>query len=301
MVLDSKRAGALFSRWLNGQLVIYPGGAPGTEYFVDANLGDDDNSGLHWDAPKATIQAAITLANASLDWSIVGGGRPYPTIWIAPGLYAEALTPPYYTHVVGLGVLGTDTAVEVHPAAGAALTGTLLGSSWENMRFETETAVPVIDIGIGNNSIIEDCEIVKGIAGLATVGIDVQTATHLFIRRNRIISGVAAFASGINFDHTPLATADKFVHACEITDNLILASTVGVRIDEHNVSSACLIARNIISRPTKGIDENNGNALCVENKISASSDAIEHANSATLCINNSVINNVTGAKEASGT
>ena len=112
---------------------------------------------------------------------------------------------------------------------------------------------------------------------------------------------VADFATGINFDHTPLATADKFVHACEIVDNYIRAATAGIRIDEHNVASGCLIARNVIARPTKGIDENNGNALCVGNWITAGTDAIEHANSATLCIGNHVIDAAVGAVEASGT
>lgn len=273
-------------------------------YYVDGTNGNDANDGSSWERAKATYLAARTLSNATIDWSATP--KRYNAIFVAPGVYTETIYPPYYCHTVGTGIMGTDTAVEFHPAAGSAivypdLTGaTALGSGFYNIRFEAETAVPVVFLGIANNSIFHNCEFVKGIAGLATQGLRVQTATHFQVVNCRFISGVANFAEGIVFDHDPLATGDKFVHSCQIKGNDIWAVTAGIRIDQHNVASGCLIQDNFIARPAKGIDDNNGNSYCVNNWISAT-DAIEHANTATQCIANHVINVATGAIETTGT
>ena len=282
---------------INGML-FGPALGDGTAWFVDNVGGSDRNSGRSWSRALRTVQAAISKNNLTIDWSYTP--KHYNMIFIKPGVYAENLTPPYYCHMVGAGILGTDTAAEIHPASGAALAGTFLGLGLHNLRFETETAVPVLDVGIANNSIIQDCEIVRGVAGLATVGLDMQNATHMRILANRFISGVADFPIGINVNHTPLATADKFFHACLVEGNDIFAATAGIFIDADNVATLALIKENVIARPVKGIDDNNGNSYCVGNWISASSDAIEHAASSSRCIGNSVINNVTGAKETSG-
>lgn len=281
----------------NGML-IGPMLGNGKVWFVDNVGGSDKNSGESWGEALRTIAAAIAKSNLTIDWSYTP--KYYNMICVKPGVYAENLTPAYYCHIVGAGILGTDTAAEVHPTTGAAMAGTFLGCGLHNMRLECETAAPVIDLGIANNSIIENCEIVRGIAGLATVGLDMENATHMRILNNRFISGVADFPIGINADHGATATADKFVHACLIEGNDIFAATAGIYVDVHNVASSLLIKRNFIARPAKGIDDNNGGSYCVGNWISASSDAIEHASSTSKCIGNSVINNVTGAKETSG-
>jgi hypothetical protein len=281
----------------NGML-IGPMLGNGRVWFVDNVRGSNRNSGESWDKPLRTIAAAIAKSNLTINWSYTP--KYYNMICVKPGVYAENLTPAYYCHIVGAGILGTDTAAEVHPASGAAMAGTFLGCGLHNMRLEAESAHPVIDLGIANNSIIENCEIVRGIAGLATVGLDMENATHMRILNNRFISGVAHFPIGIRADHGDPPTADKFLHACLIQGNDIFAATAGIYIDQHNVAASALIKENFIARPVKGIDDNNGGSYCVGNWISASSDAIEHANSASRCIGNSVINNVSGAKETSG-
>jgi len=274
-------------------------GPLGVDYYVDGSGNNanasDSNAGTEPELPFLTLQAAITASNATINWSYTP--KNYNRIWVTPAVYAESLTPAYYCEIIGMGTHGTDTMAEVHPAAGSALSGTGLGLILRNMRFESETAVPVLDFGICNNSMIIDCEIVRGIAGLATMAIQTDNATHLRLIRNRILSGVANFPTGFQF----LGGADKFLHASLIWQNWIWAATTGIDIPANCTASGTVIQDNVIARPVTGISDLNGGTFCTGNKITASTDAINHANLSSMCVDNHVLNNVTGAIEYTGT
>lgn len=277
------------------------GGDTGRNFYVDRKHpnASDSNVGTDPYAPFLTVQAAINASNALIDWGDAHGGLlSYSTIWVAPGLYAENLTPAYFCHIIGTGNLGTDSAAEIHPATGSALAGTGLNLHLANLRFETETAVPVINFGICNNTIIEGCEIIKGIAGLATIGIDFDNVSHLQLLGNHFVSGVANLATGLYFD----GGANQFLHASRIIGNHIYAATTGIHIEADCTATNTLIAHNhIIGRPATGINDLSGLTWCNDNWITATADAINHANSATRCIANHVLDAAVGAVEAAGT
>jgi hypothetical protein len=275
------------------------GGDTGRNYYVDAGhprAVDAGNDGMDPENPFATIQAAITANNALIDWAgVFGGLMPYSTIWVAPGVYAENLTPAYFCRIIGTGNIGTDAQAEIHPAAGSALAGLGLCLSLHNLWFESETAVPVIDFGICNNVMIEGCEIARGIAGLATMAIQFDNVSFLRFLDNHISSGVANFPIGMQF------TAG-FIFASVIAGNDIFAATTGIDIAGGIVANACIIKHNtIVGRPVTGINDLSGTSWVVDNWISASVDAILHANSATNCIANHVLDAAVGAVEAAGT
>jgi len=275
-------------------------GTVGIVYYVDKTHPDasDNNDGTNPLAPKETIASAIAANNATIDWAVFGGTKPYNYIYVGVGAYAEALVSlPHYCHVIGTGILGTDGATEIHPAAGAALAGTQINGRWSNIWFETETAVPVIDFATCNNVLIEGCAIVKGIAGLATVGIQTDNASHLQVVNSIFCSGVADIGIGLQF----LGGANKYAHCVRIVGNTIYAVTTGIDIPNNCTASGALIAQNIIARPTTGISDLNGGSWVVDNWISAGTDAINHAASATHCIANHVLDNAVGAVEAAGT
>ena len=69
----------LKSRWLGGNLIIYPATHSGLELHVDQSSGDDNYTGLDWDHPLATIQAAVDKC----------GDGVGDTIYVAPGKYTE--------------------------------------------------------------------------------------------------------------------------------------------------------------------------------------------------------------------
>lgn len=270
---------------------------PGTAvfYYVNATGGSDDNDGLSWDFPKATIQAAITASNALLNWSTTPD--LYNVIYVAPGVYAENLTPAYYCHIVGTGIRGTDTMAEIHPATGSCITGTFLGTHLHNLWLEVNTAVPCLDIGICNNSLIEYCIFTNG-AAVAATAIDTDNCTHLTVRYCDVQSGQT---TGMAYGLYHRGGDNVYAHNCRIHDNVIHCTTAGIWIQDTCTASQYTAWNNLIARPTKGVDDNSGTSYLYNNYITASSDAIEHANSATQCIGNHVINNATGAMEASGT
>jgi hypothetical protein len=277
-------------------------GSTSIVYYVDKYNpnANDNNDGTDPRFPKATIASAIAANNATINWAdAYGGTKPYNWIKVGVGVYAEALTSlPHYCHVLGTGVIGTDGATEIHPTAGSAIAGTQINGRWANIWFETETAVPVMDFDICNNVMIEDCAIVMGIAGLATMGIQTNNASHMQIYNNFFCSGVANLPIGIQF----LGGANKYAHCVRIVDNTIYAATTGIDIPANCTASGALIQRNVIAgRPVTGIQDLNGGSTCVDNWITASVDAINHANLATNCIANHVIDAAVGAVEAAGT
>ena len=270
-------------------------------YFVDKTnpRADDNNDGTDPREPLETIAQAITLNNATIDWAVFGGTKPYNWIFIGAGIYEEALTSlPHYCHVVGEGILGTDGSTEIHPAAGSAIAGTQINARWSNIWFETETAVPVVDFNICNNVILENCAVVRGIAGLATIGVQTTNASHMQILSTIFVSGVANLPIGIQH----LGGANIFAHACRHIGNYILAGTTGIDIAANCTASGALIMQNVIGgRPVTGILDANGGTMCVDNWITASVDAISHVNLATNCIANHVIDAAVGAVEAANT
>lgn len=270
----------------------------GTVYYVSANDGSDSlYDGLSPDEPKATIQAAITLSNATIDWSATP--KKYNFIIVEPGVYAENLTPPYYCAIIGAGVRGTDTAAEIHPTTGSAITGTFLGTVLYNLRLEGDVAsTPILNLGVCNNSLIQSCEFSAGanVAGIAAI--DTDNCTHLVVRDCDFTSGQL---TNLGYAGYHRGGANKFAHNVRWLNNRIWAATAGIWIQNTCTATQALAMGNMIVMDAsgKGIDDNNGGMRCVGNFImtGASGDAIEHAGGAAFTTFNQVNVNGTAAQE----
>jgi len=267
-------------------------------YYVDKNHanGHDSNDGTDPEAPLLTIQAAIDKNNALIDW----GDTPseFNTIWIAPGLYAESLTPPYYAAMVGTGLAnGGDVCVNVEPVAGSPLAGTGLGLYLYNIRFTANTAVPVLDFGVMNSCIVDSCMIVDGNPGLATVGIDTTDADGSKIINCNFAYNTNPITTGIR------STGDFF--DCLVQGCLIKAVTTGIDLSGAALCGGSVAYNNIIWGGgtvllATGINDSVvGDLMCANNYIVAT-DAINHADAA-MTIANHVINGAVGAVELTGT
>lgn len=275
------------------------GGDTAINYYVDKNhpsAFDGTNDGMDPEAPFLTIQAAIDASNALIDW----GDTPseFNTIWIAPGQYAENLTPPYYCRMIGTGLAaGGDVCVHVVPAAGSALAGTGLGLHLYNIRFDALTAVPVLDFGVMNSCIVDSCMIVDGNPGLATVGIDTTDAGGSKIVNCNFAYATNPLTIGIR------STGDFF--DCLIQNCLIKAVTTGIDLSGAGLCGGSVAAHNMIWGGGTvllgtGIDDSAvGDLLCANNWITAT-DAISHADAA-MTIDNHVMNAGAGAIETVGT
>lgn len=263
----------------------------GTQYYVSKNDGSDSNAGTSRDAPLLTIQAAITKANALIDWGATPMKRQ--VIWVEPQVYAENLTPAYYCDIVGMGIRGTDQMAEIHPSTGSVMTGTLLGLACYNLQFEVdEASAEIFDIGICNNSKFQSCTFALGANVAGVVAIDTDNCTHLIVDDCDFESGQLqdmAYA----FYHR--GGADKYAHNVRYTNNRIFAQTCGIYIDAQCTDTEALFQKNFIHVPGtgKGIDDNNGGSFCVENDIviDGAGDAIEHAGGAGHTLRNHTLVN----------
>lgn len=275
----------------------------GLVWYVDGShpLANDLSDGTNPHEPLATIQAAIDKNNATIDWAATPPYVGQNWIIVAPGQYAENLTPPYYCKIIGLGQATgntNDQCVNVEPAAGSALAGTGLALHVYNIRFTALTAVPVIDFGVMNSCIFEECAIVDGNPGLATVGIDTTDANSSVIIGCRFVGNTNPMTIGIR------STGDFF--GCQVVGNFIAAVTTGIDLSGAALVGNAVIAHNMICGGgavllATGIDDSVvGDSFCVDNWVSAT-DAINHADLANMCVANHVINAGAGAVEAAGT
>lgn len=259
----------------------------------------DSNAGTGPDLPFATIQAAITANNATIDWAATPPYSAFNRIMVAPGVYAENLTPAYYCAIVGEGMaIGGDVCVNVEPAAGSPLAGTGLGLNLYNIRFTANTAVPVLDFGVMNSCRIWSCMIVDGNPGLATVGIDTTDA-----------GGSEIVNCNITFTNNPITTGIRSTgdfFDCRVIGCMIKAATAGIDMSGAALLGGSVAERNKIWNGGAGAllatginDSVVGDLLCVGNWITAT-DAINHAD-ANMTIDNHVLNAGVGAIETAGT
>lgn len=296
--------------WFGGQMGVPGSDTPlglrtapqGLVYYVDPSHGNasDNNDGTNPNEPFETIQAAITANNATIDWAATPPYTGMNWIVIAPGVYAENLTPPYYCKVIGLGLATgntTDICVDIHPASGSPLAGTGLAVHWLNVRFTCDTAVPVIDHGVMNSCIYESCAITDGNPGLATVGIDTTDANSSWIINCLFKGNTNPLTIGIR------STGDFY--SCRVIGNEICAVTTGIDLSGAALCGNAVAFGNMIWGGggvllATGIDDSVvGDLLCVHNWITAT-DAISHADAA-MTIDNHVQNAGVGAIETAGT
>lgn len=285
----------VFDRIQAGFIEGLPQTILGTQYFVSANDGNDNNAGTSPDKPVLTIARARTLSNATIDWGATP--KKFNFIWVEPGLYDEYFEGGfYYAWVVGLGVRGTDTMAEIHPSADGGVfrsNATFLGTNFLNMRFENDIVnQPIFDLGILNNSIIRQCGFALGANVAGVKAIDTENCTHLTLEDNDFESGQLQKLDAAVYHR---GGADKFAHNCRYRRNNIFAKTVGLYVATNCVASQSIAEENniYVDGTGKGIDGKGGGAdsgsdlIAIRNRIivAGAGDAI-HGLAAGLKLHN---------------
>jgi hypothetical protein len=151
-------------------------------YYVDKD-GNDSWSGLEPDRPFLTIDKAIDISAARINWSNTPWARQ-DTIIVYPGEYAENLTSAWHgCSLVGLGhdVRDAQFGVKVKPASGDPVDfASLINASCFNMGFEVGTG-EAFDCTIINNCLFENCFFTgaaeTATAAAALVGSDMTKST----------------------------------------------------------------------------------------------------------------------------
>jgi hypothetical protein len=219
-------------------------------YYVDGSHvhANDLNQGTDPAAPKATIQSAITASNATIDWTATPVYAGVNLIVISPGEYDENLTPPYYCKVLGLGNhQGGDWSVHVNPAAGSAVTGNGNYTWWENVRFDCNTAAPVMDLNVANSMVVSNCAILSGNGGVATYGIDIQAAGG-----SRFINNHFGMTNA-PFTQAALRSTGAF-YDCVISGNRMQADLIAIDLSAAALQGNTVIDHNYIHNCADGID-----------------------------------------------
>jgi len=272
------------------------GGNGGQHYFVDTHDGNDGYDGKSWTRAFATIQVAITAANTHTDWS------DYPdkftTIYVAPGVYDENLTPPYYTHLVGCGVHGTNSNAEINPTTGSAFTGTFLGTCLHNLWLQGNSiSTPILNLGVCNGSVIEGCHFHVGGGATGIAAIDTDDSHYTTIRNCDFSTAGGQYVGYAGYHR---GGANKYANGVQWLNNRIHATTAGIWVQNTCTSTQMLIKEKFIYIDAAGIgvdinDPNAKGAIVVNNYIvgGAAADAIEHSGGAGLTLYNHT--NIAGA------
>jgi len=237
--------------------------------FYVAKKGNNTD-GSSWENAFNTIAAAITASNATIDWA---GNEEDNYILIAPGTYDESLTtPPYYCHLVGLGVrtlASSGMKVKIFPTTGVCMSGTALGLHLYNLCFKVNGAVDALDFGICNDVLVENCLIEPGDSDNVNA-FSTENSDGLNFIGNKIKSGLAS--GGFDYGLYFAGGSDKYLHNAVIANNIIagLAATgTGIYVASNCTATGSIFKGNIIriSGAGNGIDENNDNVIVCDNTV----------------------------------
>ncbi len=180
--------GRMYSRWYQGQLIVYPGiEGPGEEWFVDSTSGADTNTGKDWENALATLDAAVNKCTASNG----------DTIYVAP-FHTEALAADSAVDVdlAGISIVGVRRGREMPTLNYTDPDGDLklaaANCSIRNIRFTggVDIGTGCIEVA-GADCAIIDCEF-RDVTGQATdVVMILTTADRCLIDGYRHIGAAA--------------------------------------------------------------------------------------------------------------
>ena len=235
----------------------------GTNYYVEANVGDDSNDGLSWDNAFKTLSTAFVASNANIALAAGTGWAARNRIYYKgdnkEAAAEDLITLPSKCDVIGVGsydhkdhpslignhVVGAAAYMGTRffnmgfqsPAAGGALftvPTTTSGLRFFGCTFDGRSATPAT-IGLSITA-VEECEIVgcefRGLFSTAAISLGAGSSRGLRIVDNEIESG----AIGILVNSSLTCVAD----IAKILRNVF--SVVTLVVDDN--SSKCLIGDN---------------------------------------------------------
>jgi len=115
------------SKWMSGNLVIYPSSCRGTEFHVDSNNGASTNNGLDWDNPLSAIDDAINLCTSNMG----------DIIWVAPN-HSETITTAagIDADISGISIIGLGNGTQRPTITFSTSTGADLDVDASDITFE---------------------------------------------------------------------------------------------------------------------------------------------------------------------
>jgi hypothetical protein len=283
-----------------GDIPMYMGGnanSPNKIYYVDGFNGSDGNDGENPDNPLATIAAAITLSNATIDWS----ATPWASrnvIIIQPGSYAENLTSlPYGALMIGVGPWDNRDAqmgVKIKPASGVPVdVNAAINMAIYNIGFESTSTSRAFDATILNNCLFYNC-LFTGAAETATAGAALYTSDCTYTRFYRCRFCNAD--QGMSFNYVD---AGDGINYLDVDDCIISGcDTDGIYVSTNLVGPHSRIRNTHIfgggQTMAEGVDDNSAILELSRCDITAT-DPVDGCRAANGCYGNGSLLDGTGA------
>lgn len=228
------------SRWLGGQLSVYPMNVRGAEYCVDSVNGSDNNTGKDWDNAKATIAAAVLLCAANKG----------DHIWLAPGHYEDLADAQIDLATAGITIAGVPDAVGSDIPRidfNHANSSVNLGADniiLRNIAFRpgiTDVLIGVDIETLSTGCVVEECEFLEGenAADEFITAVDLKLGCDdTIVRRNTFRTKAAAAGCTLGVS-LPAASA-----RVEVTDNLFVGNYSTAAIGGAGICTEMLIEGN---------------------------------------------------------
>jgi len=255
----------LHASWLNGSLILAPGGFYGKQYFVAENGGNDSNNGESWDTAFDTLAVALAASHANIALTNNWGKRN--VIYYAQDGQEEDLTKlAQKTDVVGCGTMSQHPRprLDGNHVCEAQGTADYMGCRFFNIEFYGQSAGIIIDIPANQNG-IEFWNCVFSATNSATIGIRAVQAHDMVIK-------LCWFDP--NTSGTAFSTAAVQINAGSLTNFLMEDCRVisgGIGLDFNCTAGQalnCWCNDNYIRSAGMPIDDEGDNLYVVNNRMS---------------------------------
>ena len=233
-----------------------------------------------------TVTAAITAANARINWSGTPWGNS-DTILVMPGKYEENLEAlPHACNLIGLGhdIGDAQNGVKIAPEEGAPVdVDTWVNGYCENIQFESPDDTACFDADICNNTTFKHCRFV-GVSGQSCAqGFTTKDADRLNLIDCEFIDVL------IGFQVIYADSGDKFhdssIRHCKMTN----ITNKGIYLTTNLLVNGTVIGDNYIqctANSSIGIDDDSDGAIVANNTVIVGTSGTPLDTNGDLSVNN---------------
>jgi hypothetical protein len=228
-------------------------GVGGYIYYIDEENGSDSNNGLSPNKAFATLDKCWgnTTGNKMARDNYDDDAEYH--VFIFPGTYAPLLPLRVYghgIHIIGLGIPGTDSGVNITDTAAVAATYGLIywaaaNSSIQNVQFNMTTNIPAMNLLASDNCAI-NYNVYNSINDASTKGITLAN-----VRQTEIAHNLFGIAGGCHANAIySTSGADQYLIDSHIHDNRIysdVSGAVGIVVHSDFVAYGTVIDKNHIN------------------------------------------------------
>lgn len=282
---------------VGGDIPVFLGNStyPVNYYYVDQLRAASGGGSGSFKDPYSTIAAAVTAANATIDWSL-SPWAPWHVIVIAPGTYAENITSlPYGCTLWGLGfeIRDAQAGVKIKPASGDPVdVNACINTHFANICFESPGSGAAFDAAICNNNVFWKCRF-SGAAESVTCAYAFYTNDSVGNKWLDCDFTCAAIGFEIAYADGGDSFSHNLIEHCRFSQH----TTAGIRTSTNLVGPSSLVNDCNLwgggQTLAIGVDDNSGILELADLDITAT-DPVQGCRAANRCYGNGALLDTTG-------